>query len=608
MNSDSKIKILPPELVNQIAAGEVVERPASVVKELVENCLDAGGRNISIELTNGGVDLIRITDDGSGMSPEDARLSIAQHATSKIKTIDDLFSVVTMGFRGEALASISSVSQFKLTTKQKGRMAATQLSVFDNQIETVEVGAPEGTTIEVKNLFYNIPARKKYLKTAVTEYNHIVDLFLYYVLLHKQINWTLSHNGKVVYQFTAIDDHQGRIFEVLGREVAENLLDVDYNGVEFKIKGFIGRPQIARNNRKLQYLFVNNRPVDEYVIAKQIKDAFATLIPHTLYPVYILSLDIEPSAVDVNVHPRKMEVRFSEPQKIYKMIYRVVAETLDKNELTKQIHDFESTSEVIFKQRERFQGANQMPVQTNWRGGETGLTGQFNSQISQKFDFVPQGNHNQVVLGAVESEDSSITNHRGFKVIGQVNRSYIVVETNSGLKIYDQHASSERVQFEKLKQDWQAGHVSQQTLLLPEQIVFPPQEIHVVEGNSEFLQIMGFTLEPFGGNTYILSAVPQLLIDKNVKEALKELVGLLLESPNSVGNNQEDMPDSVRRVINMMSCRSAVKFGDELSVPGMYALIEALEANPSQYTCVHGRPCVIEYKYEELEKLFKRRN
>ncbi|PIR94366.1 hypothetical protein COT97_01515 [Candidatus Falkowbacteria bacterium CG10_big_fil_rev_8_21_14_0_10_39_11] len=606
MENNNKIRILPQDLINQIAAGEVVERPASVVKELVENSVDAGALNITIEIENGGINLIRIIDDGSGMSPDDARLSIAQHATSKIKSLDDLFAVGTMGFRGEALASISSVSEFSLITKRKGQVSGAQVKVVDNKEEVTEIGAPEGTRIEVRNLFYNVPARKKYLKTAVTEYNHIVDLFLHYSLVFKEINWKLIHNSKTVYNFSATNEHKNRIFYVLGREISENLLTVDYNGVEFKIKGFIGRPQIARNNRKLQYLFVNNRPVSEYVIAKQIKNAFSTLIPNNLYPIYILSLDIDPQAVDVNVHPRKMEVRFSDPAKIYKMVYRIISETLDKNELTKQIHDFESTSEVIFRQRDKFQPSNQ--TNASW-SNQPFFSSPSKPQGTNQLDYVKRGGHESIKTQEHENNgELGEVQDRNYHIIGQVKKSYIIVETGGGLKIYDQHASSERVQFEKLKQEWQAGKVIQQTLLLPEQMEFPPQEVQVLNDNLDFLQTVGFSLEPFGGHSFVMNAVPQLLINKNVKEALNEILGMLIESPNSVGSEKDEMPDSVRRIINMMSCRSAVKFGDELTIDEMYALLDNLDANASQYTCVHGRPCVLEYKYEELEKLFKRRN
>lgn len=330
----SKIKLLSQDLINQIAAGEVVERPASVVKELVENSIDAAAQSITIQIENGGLQKIKVMDDGIGMDRDDAILSVKQHATSKINSQNDLFSIGTMGFRGEALASISSISKFRLITKKHGEVKGTEIQVDEPGVTVRDVGTPEGTSIEISELFYNIPARRKYLKTAVTEFNHITDLFLNFCLAYPQINWKLFHNNKPVYQFPKTNIEQ-RIFDVLGSDISRNLIKINYDMNGVNVVGFIGKPQVARNNRKLQYLFINNRPVNEYIIAKQVKDSFATLIPHNLYPVFILNIQVDLEKVDVNVHPRKMEVRFSEPQLIYSTIYRAISRTLDDSQLQK---------------------------------------------------------------------------------------------------------------------------------------------------------------------------------------------------------------------------------------------------------------------------------
>jgi DNA mismatch repair protein MutL len=301
---ENKIHLLPPHLINQIAAGEVVERPASVVKELVENSIDAGAKNIRIEIENGGLNLIKVIDDGCGMSRADAEQSILQHATSKILEDADLEKISTLGFRGEALASISSVSDFSLLTKDADSLAGTLLEMQSTGVQLSESSAAKGTVISVRNLFQKIPARKKYLKTTVTEFNHIVDLFFEFCLAYPNIFWKLVHNNKTVYQFPIATLLQ-RIGDVLGDEIAKNLIEIDIKLIDIHVHGYIGKPQIARNNRKLQYLCINNRPVHEFIVAKQVKDAFGTLLPRDLYPVYILNLQIDTDKVDVNVHPRK---------------------------------------------------------------------------------------------------------------------------------------------------------------------------------------------------------------------------------------------------------------------------------------------------------------
>ena len=590
--NDNKIKLLPKELIDQIAAGEVVERPASVVKELVENSLDAGAKNISIEIENGGINLVKITDDGCGMSSTDALLSVAQHATSKIGNVADLFQIQTLGFRGEALASISSVSDFTLETRRAEDLSGTQIKIHDHQTENSAIGCPVGTSIAVRDLFYNIPVRKKYLKTAVTEFNNIVDLFLNYVLSYPEISFKLSHNGKMVYQYSSVTEWQDRLYEVLGAEISNFLIPVEFNSLELKVTGFIGRPQLARNNRRLQYLFVNKRPVNEFVIAKRIKDAYETLIPNNMFPVFLLHLHVEPSRVDVNVHPRKLEVRFSDPQKIYQLVYRCVSDALDKNELVKSIltPTFYSAPSVP-ESRPSTPGFSFQP------------SSNINSQPSMNYGNRPANNW----LPSTESASFIRENqeNRDYRIIGQVHNSYIIVEAATGLRIYDQHAVSERVQYEKIKNDWLAGGIAKQQLLIPRTMSFSPGEASLLQTQLEKLVQFGFEITPFGQNDFAVNAVPQILAKKDYEAAIRELVSTLESNDNE--NEGPEIDGAVNRVLNMMSCRSAVKFGDVLSFLEMTVLLDNLAKCDNRYTCVHGRPCVLEYPHAELEKLFKRR-
>lgn len=586
------IKILPQELINQIAAGEVVERPASVVKELIENSLDAQADSIEIEIQNGGLNLIKVTDNGIGMSQKDAKLSVCQHATSKINCVDDLFKIASLGFRGEALASISAVSEFSLRTKLANELCGIEIKVMDKTIQENEIGCPGGTAVEVKNLFYNIPARKKYLKTAVTEYNHIVDLFINFCLAHSDVSWKLIHNNKTVYHFAKVAELKDRIYEVLGEQVAKNLLTVDYNAVEMKVGGFVGQPQIARNNRKLQYLFVNGRQVNDYIISAKVKDAFGQHIFHNLYPVYILFLQIDSQKVDVNVHPRKMEVRFSEPQKIYSAVYRAVADVLDSAELTKQINNFEKPIKAGQNFGKISNVKYQMPNQSqmlNLKMSNQAID--FNQKIINQAQ--PDFENNLIQMGGSE-----------MKILGQAADSYIIAETPNSIKIYDQHAVSERVQYQKIKTDYLNSKISRQQLLIPENIELTVNEANLLKNKLSVVEKFGFDLSELGQNSFMVNAVPQILSNKDYQQALRELVGKIIETEDWEIENE--LNEAVDDILKMISCKSAIKFGDKLNYDEIKALLEAVEKCENKFTCVHGRPNVIEYTYEELEKLFKR--
>lgn len=599
-----------------------MERPASVVKELVENSVDAGAKNITIEIENGGLNLIRITDDGFGMNRADATLSVAQHATSKIGSEEDLYKIKTLGFRGEALASICSVSDFSLTTKDFDSIAGTLVENKNNQIQISDIGCPVGTSISVKNLFYNVPARLKYLKTTVTEFNHIVDLFLNYCLAFPAISWKLLHNNKIVYHFPAATLDQ-RIADVLGEEISGQLLSVDNELSGISLNGYIGKPQIGRNNRHLQYLFVNGRPVNEFIIAKQIKDSYLTLLPRDIYPVYILNLKVDNEKVDVNVHPRKLEVRFSEPQIVYRSVYQIITGVLDENDLIKQMvttgasagggqfnsmnygtaekpsrshspaygtasfgaKKFEPLKNILdFKKQEIF--TKPLPVET----------------ANQQVNFLPPvATVSEQPIEHVEPERPT---PMPFRIVGQVHDCYIVVETSNGLKIYDQHATSERVQYEKIKRQRAIGHLPSQKLLLPQSIELTTTESAALDANQGLFERFGFEVANFGANSFKVEAVPPFLANENLKEIILEIVGSLVAQ--EIIPEEISAPAPVEDIFKMMACKSAIKFNEPLRVEEMEALINALEDLDSRYTCAHGRPCVVEFSSGELAKMFKR--
>ncbi|MFH0780236.1 MAG: DNA mismatch repair endonuclease MutL [Parcubacteria group bacterium] len=588
----NKINILPQELINQIAAGEVVERPASIVKELVENSIDAGAKNIAVEIENGGLNLVKVSDDGCGMSREDALLSVAEHATSKIQNQEDLFQIKTLGFRGEALSAIASVSEFTLITKDKDSLAGTILQNKDNQFIASDIGGAEGTSIEVKNLFYNIPARRKYSKTPVTEFNHIIDLFLNYCLAYPRISWKFVNNKKMLYQFPAVDSDE-RVFDVLGDEVSRHLIRVDLKMNDILITGHVGKPQIARNNRKLQYLFVNRRPINEFIVAKQVKDAYSTLLPRDLFPVYLLNLEIPSEKIDVNVHPRKLEVRFSDPQLVYRAVYQIISKTLDENDLVRQ-----AVAPASASQQKRFVPvgdilkSKQIDIPIRFNSPEPRITGQLSD-----FQREMQKGEKSFFKDFQPAPDS------GFKIISQVRNEYIIVETAQGIKIYDQHAASERVQYEKVKRQWQIGKLASQKKLISENIELAPAEARLVNDHAALFERLGFEIAGFGANTFKIEAVPVFLVNEKLSEIILNIIGNLEETV--ILDDQASEP--IDKIFKMMACKSAIKFGDSLSIPSLEALINDLEELDNKYTCAHGRPCVVELTFDELMKMFKRK-
>lgn len=573
------IKILSQELINQIAAGEVIERPASVVKELVENSIDAVATKISVEIVNGGINEIKIIDNGCGMNREDVLLSIEQHATSKIASADDLFNIKTMGFRGEALASIASVSQFSLLSRRPEDIGGTKLIIENIGRRVESAGCPIGTTIIVRDLFYNVPARKKYLKAPANEYNHIVDLFLNYSLAHPEIDWTLSHNGREIYRFSVAADLLERVEAVLGKEISSQLLAVEHETLCVKIFGFIGKPQIARQNKKLQFLFINSRPVNEFVVSKTIKDALGQMIPKDLHPIYLLNLSVDPAKIDVNVHPRKLEVRFSEPNLIYQAFYRAVADVIDKSDLI---------TKISFASPEL--SANEMPQQPRSSRGLERL-----NFSERKIDF-PVAN----ILNFPQRKSQW-----PYQYLGQINKAYLIVSDEKGIKIIDQHAASERIQYEKLLVEWSAGKIVGQQLLFPQSIELALVDANILRQQQSVFAKLGFEIDEFGANTFLIRQSPMLLSKLEPSEVIQEILKIVGDEISSEKTSAEKFSEIADDILKMMSCKSAVKFGDEMSSVEAMALIDQL-FKINKFTCVHGRPCIVEFHFAELNKMFYR--
>lgn len=587
----ANIKVLPEHLINQIAAGEVVERPASVVKELVENSLDARPTRVTIEVHGGGDTLIRVTDDGSGMDVEDAKLTFERHATSKISRAEDLTNIHTLGFRGEAIASIASVSYMTLQTKKRGEMEGTFiLSEGGKLVKVKAMGCPEGTQIEVKQLFYNTPARKKYLKNDSTEYGKILEMVTGIALANPAVAFKLVRDDKIVFDLAATNELQIRIRELLGREVADNLIPVFFGHSQMQLEGFIGKPLLARSNRKGQYLFVNGREVSSHVLSYAVKQAYYSLIPKEKHPIFVLFLNLDPELVDVNVHPRKLEVRFSDEKAVFSAFIQASKKALEKHVLAPSFEEMpERQHQTLLEDRPATPIAMNVTV-TTLPTDEKPPT-PIEERNPQNDLFVSEHESTAIERGTVEE----------LVPLAQMDNSYILCQQGNSLVVMDQHAAHERIRYTELLEQYDKKEKSTQPLLVPVQCDFSPAEIHVLESNAQLFADMGFEVEPFGGNTYSIFGVPSLLVQEDPLAVIRGIIDDL--------NNQSvkgDLQQRKERALTFAACRSAVKFGDPLSMEEMIALCKRLMQLKLPYTCPHGRPTMVTMTFDELEKKFGR--
>lgn len=588
INRMSLIKILPENLVNQIAAGEVVERPASVVKELVENSLDAGADSIVVELKDAGKTLIKVSDNGCGIAKDELTIALQRHATSKISDESDLWKIKTMGFRGEALASISSVSKLVIRSKRNNDLSGAEIHSDGGEIVQIkDVGMNQGTQIEVRNLFFNTPARQKYLKQDSTELGHVSAIFNTIALANPGKSFRLIHNEKTISSLPKVTDLISRISDIFGSVTAEAMIPIFYGGSDFQIDGFIGKPLLSRSTGQHQYFFVNGRPIQHFLLANTIKTAFHSMLMENKKPVFVLNMKIDPSLIDVNVHPRKTEIRFEDQQTIIKVVYGCTKTALEKTSLIPK--GFTESRRYMSDgvESERID-KNEVP-QSSGRGWSAAnraqaLSGQ---DVQEALSF------SRDILGQRDVQ---------IKSISQIANSYIVAEDKNGLVLIDQHAAHERIRYEELMDQFENQKKSVQPLLVPEQMELSSQEINLIEENKNIFEQLGFEIEPFGGNTFIVNAVPSCLAKEDVYAVIK---GVLDDISNQ--KNPSKMQGRVEEILTYMSCRSAIKFGKSLSQTEMQALILQMEKLKRPYTCPHGRPTMIALTLGELDKMFGRK-
>jgi len=577
----SIIKVLSENLVNQIAAGEVVERPASVVKELVENSIDAGADKITIEVKDAGKTLIRISDNGKGMTKEDLKLAIQRHATSKIADESDLWKISTMGFRGEALASIASVSKMNIRSKMENDIAGNEIKIeASSVISENEIGMSQGTQIEVENLFYNTPARQNYLKKDSTELNHISSLLNTIALAKPGIAFKLIHNDKTVFDLPRVTDLISRISDIFGKSTADAMLPIFYGGSEFQLGGFIGKPLLSRSTTQHQYVFVNGRPIQHYLLANRIKAAYHSMLMEDKKPVFLLNIKIDPALIDVNVHPRKLEIRFEDQQTIVRIIYSAVKTALDKaNLIPKGFTESRNYMSDSFPKKEAKAFSFGIPKNT----------------VPQAIDFTKNIMQGRAPMNLEENIPS-------IKSITQIANSYIVAEDESGLVLIDQHAAHERVRYEELMNQFENQEKSVQPLLVPQEMELSTDEINLINENKEIFEKLGFEIEEFGGKTFVINAVPTCLSGEDLDPVIK---GVLDDIKNH--KSPSNMQGRIEEILTYMSCRSAIKFGQTLSLEEMQVLIDQMQELKRPFTCPHGRPTMISLTLSELEKMFGRK-
>lgn len=604
-----KIKILPPHLANKIAAGEVVERPASVVKEMLENAIDAGADEIKIEIENGGLKRIKITDNGEGMSPEDAKMCFERHATSKINCEADLYSIRSLGFRGEAMASIASVAMIKMTTRKKGNIEGYEIEINGGEIFKDGVcGSAEGTIFDVENLFFNTPARKKFLKTIVTEFGHISNVFLQTALGFYDRAFSLTHNGQTHFNLPKNQTLKERIYSLLGKDFFENIIEIDKKGEEIGISGYLGMPSITRNSRKHQYLFVNQRAIQSSTISKAVQDAYHSLLPQGRYPIFIFDLTINPLEVDVNIHPRKLEVRFLHQQEVYNFIKNSVKETLNSENIAPKISDY------------NFYRSN-LNQQASLRRNE--IRGDFSSNLDNRNNsYYPEKKSNDyysdqlfsVKMNEYKQEDwgnksetialSKNRPHTKIKPIRQVKNSYLICEDDEGIILIDQHAAHERINYMKLmaafENDLESGLLKQQ-LLTPISIDLTLEQQKTYEENADIMNKLGFEIEHFGDKSFLIRAIPSCLNNSDLEVLLVDILDDLAKDGSS-----KELEKRKEYLINYVACRSSIKFGRPLEYDEQIKLLDDLENLSQKYTCPHGRPTMMRLNYKDLEKNFGR--
>ncbi|GAA0496153.1 DNA mismatch repair endonuclease MutL [Salinibacillus aidingensis] len=612
------IQLMPDHLANKIAAGEVVERPSSVIKELVENSIDANSTWIKIELEEAGLTSIKVSDNGNGMSAEDCEKAFLRHATSKINSEGDLFRVRTLGFRGEALASIAAVSRLIVRTSD-GVSAGTQLEIEGGKLISRDKGdARKGTDILVKDIFFNTPARLKYMKTIHTELGHITDVLNRIALSHPDIRFECIHNQKRLFYTSGRGDQRQVIGQIYGMQTAKKMLPIEYETLDFKITGYAARPEVTRANRNYISSIINGRYIRNPMINKAILKGYHTLLPIGRYPVVVINIDMDPYLVDVNVHPSKLEVRFSKEQELFAAVETAIKDVFKQETLIPEPAAAEKTkreqpkqSYFTFEQQSRPTVKDDTPwedllaktdVNPGTQRQEIELdyitdsqTSSVHEQWSEELDL--QQEEEAITTQTENTEENRVP---VLYPVGQAHGTYIIAQNNQGLYLIDQHAAQERIKYEFYREKVGIVPEEVQELLVPLTFEFSKQEAIFIQAHQEELKQVGLFFETFGEHTFIIRSHPQWLPKGEEEETIREMVDQVLE------NQKVDIKQLREDAAILMSCKRSIKANHHLNYDDMYRLLEDLRQCQDPFTCPHGRPIIIFFSEYDLEKMFKR--
>lgn len=637
------IKVLDQETINQIAAGEVVERPSSVVKEIVENAIDACATAITVEIKEGGLSFIRVTDNGCGICKKEISTAFLRHATSKLRTADDLLSIASLGFRGEALASIAAVAQVEMITKTKGTLTGIRYEIHGGEeIAMEEIGCPEGTTLLIRNLFYNTPARKKFLKTAMTEGSYIQELVMRLAMSKPHIAMQLIVNGQSKLSTTGNGKLKDVIYQIYGRDVTANLIEIDAMDAHMKITGYIGKPFVNKGNRSFENYFVNGRFMKNSVITKAIEEAYKTFVMVHKFPFTALSIELEPSLLDINVHPTKMEMRYGESDKLYHFVYKVVRDALLQKELIPtvtpdtaketaakrvaeikenlakpRIEPFEKTRieqvKKVVEQPKQIVAEVSTPkpvMQPVPKPVEPSVPLKHEPPMQEKVKIPvsevaeePVRYEAPVPKKEVYEQETLLLTEEAkpkHRLIGQLFKTYCLIEYENQLFIMDQHAAHEKVMYERLMKKFHNSEIFSQQLMPPMVVTLSPAEADALDRNLNTFEIMGFAVEPFGGNEYVIRAVPEDIFGVPAKEVFTALIASLSDDSGAVTE------ELFVTKLSTMACKAAIKGNHSLTDREITALVDELMTLENPYNCPHGRPTIIKMSQTEIEKKFKR--
>ena len=629
------IQQLSASVINKIAAGEVIERPASVVKELLENSVDSGATQIEVSIEQGGIDLIRVTDNGSGIPQDQLPLAVTSHATSKIVDADDLFRVGTFGFRGEALASIAEVTQSLIRSRPADQECGFEMVIHGGHREPEQpCGCPVGTSIEVRQLFYNTPVRQKFMRTAQTEKGHIAEAFTRVALAHPEIQMTFSNNGKVIHKLPKTDSWRNRIDAFFGPEISDNLIAVNNAHGDIQISGFVVDPSVSRSNNRMQYLFLNGRYIRDRSLQHALSESYRGLLMTGRFPICFLKLDMPFELVDVNVHPAKLEVRFQNGGQIYSQLLSTVRNRFLTTDLTAHaqlskspvapfqpfprqgsgqppITPVENQEQIAFQSPKSSHDWTQAPRQPFPTDNPAGPGTRPDSRWAESSEnpSIPVDNPHQDLRsadpdfqpGPGHASDEFPPSPSRTATALQVHNTYLISETEEGMLVIDQHALHERIIYEQIREKVTEGKLESQKLLVPEPVSLPPAEAAAVLDQTEILAQIGISVEPFGGDTVLVSAYPAMLANHNPAEMLRGVVEKIIG-----GKKQLEQRDLVDELLHMISCKAAVKAGDKLSPDEITALLEHRQLCQDAHHCPHGRPTSLVFSREELDRRFKR--